>query len=444
MTTGTPARPSARASNASDDLTAYIEYLSGLLGAPATVARASDLADALDGGVSRRLRRSVPLEVRRATGAFFTSRSLADRLVAGDAAEIAASEVIVDTACGAGDLLLSAARALPVGRTVPETLRTWGGRIVARDLDATHVRLTRLRLALLASCLVGESWAADEEALAELLPRVTVGDGTLVDLPANSFVVLNPPFGATVGRESWGSGRISRAAVFTSRLLERLPDDARVRAVLPDVLRSGTNYGSWRRFVEERLQIDRVSIAGRFDAWTDIDVFLLSGRRGGGGIRAPWWPVAEHGGNAPVLGDHFAVRVGPVVPHRDPVAGPLSPYLQARDLPRDGEHKPGGVVRRHLGTRFHTPLVVVSRTCRPLAGRQRLAATIVIGHEPVLVENHLLVCVPRDGEVRSCQRLVVALADSRSSKWLDERLRCRHLTVAALRAVPLPDWVTAS
>jgi hypothetical protein len=65
-----------------------------------------------------------------------------------------------------------------------------------------------------------------------------------------------------------------------------------------------------------------------------------------------------------------------------------------------------------------------------------VVATLDRGLESVLVENHLLVCMPRDHKLETCQRLIEALANPQTTEWLDQRLRCRHLTVTALREVP--------
>jgi hypothetical protein len=421
-------------------LDGYADELAALLASRRSNARDEGLIAALDGEVSRRLRACVPLEERRRDGAFFTRRGLADQLLVGQTQLIQASEVIADTACGAGDLLLAAARALPIASSVQQTLTLWGRRLVGRELNPVYVRTARLRLALLASARVGRAWRGDEKMLVELLPDIAVGDGMEFEVTdKKSLVLLNPPFGAVTATEPWGAGRVARAAVFTARIVERLPEGAVLRAVLPDVLRSGSNYRHWRSHIEERLHVERVEPVGQFDPWTDVDVFLLSGRASSGGGRVTWWPPASTELGCTTVGDHFEVRVGPVVPHRDRAIGDESPYLRAHDLPLHGEHRPGAVRRRHPGRRFKPPLVVVRRTSRPAHGRSRLTATLIAGSELVLVENHLIACVPRDGTLVTCQRLIAASADERTTAWLDQRLRCRHLTVSALRDVPLPD-----
>lgn len=342
---------------------------------------------------------------------------------------------IADPACGAGDLLLAAAWLLPLSSSIARTLRLWGRVLQGRDINATFVRTCRLRLALLASERHGRSWRGTEGQLAELLPRICVGDGLGMDFTEEAtLILLNPPFGAVVTHEEWGQGRLGRAAVFTASLLGRLPADAVVRAILPDVLRSGTNYRHWREHVESLMAVEHVEAVGRFDTWTDVDVFFLRGRVGVSGSAAAWWPHAEPSSDR--VGDSFEVRVGPVVPHRDPKKGTSAPYLRARDLPLRGTYRAGDVRLRHEGRRFDPPFVAVRRTSRPDQGRTRVVGNLILGTEPVLVENHLLVCIPADRSEVSCRRLLEALEAPTATRWLNQRIRCRHLTVGALREVP--------
>jgi hypothetical protein len=83
------------------------------------------------------------------------------------------------------------------------------------------------------------------------------------------------------------------------------------------------------------------------------------------------------------------------------------------------------------------PFVVVGRTNRPRVGPgSRLYGTIVRGHRDVAIENHLLVLEPHDRTLRGCRAVVEVVESSRATKFLDERLRCRHLTVGAVREIP--------
>jgi hypothetical protein len=140
------------------------------------------------------------------------------------------------------------------------------------------------------------------------------------------------------------------------------------------------------------------------------------------------------------VSDYFEVRVGTVVPHRDPDEGEKLAYLKAHELPVNDSYVPGALRRGHSGRRFQPPFVAVRRTSRPGQPQGRVQSTLITGPEPVIVENHLLVLLPHDGTLESCTRLMAELAASQTTAWLDHRLRCRHLTTTALREVPLSNW----
>jgi hypothetical protein len=415
------------------EFAAYVDGLEDLLAAGQDHPRQVAVTAALDGQVGEQIRALIPLELRRSAGAFFTSQSLAARLLL--PGDVAFNGPILDPACGAGDLLLRVAAQLPVRRTVTATLRSWGQKLHGRDIDPVFVRAARLRLALMACMRTGARWCASGDCITELLPEVRAGDGKELRPERPGLLLLNPPFGATVARTKWGQGLIGRAAVFATELIEQLPAGTAVRAILPDVLRSGSNYERWREHVETLMRVESIEAVGQFDPWTDIDVFILRGALGVGGNTVAWWPDSEDG--ARIVDRLFHVHVGAVVPHRDPDEGDESPFICARDLPVGGEHFPLRT-RRHSGRRYCPPLVVVRRTSRPSDAGPRAIATVVRCRQPILVENHLLVCIPRDRRLATCYRLRDALMSQTATDWLDARIRCRHLTVSALRAVPLP------
>jgi hypothetical protein len=287
-------------------------------------------------------------------------------------------------------------------------------------------------MALLASRRTKTLFDGNEEVLAELLPELRVGNGMKLGFTQPALLVANPPFGAEVAKKTWGRGLLPRAGVFSRELIEVAPIGSEIRFVLPDVLRSGSHLAAWREEVEDCLSDGRVSVIGRFDTWTDIDVFLLRGRRASAGNSIKWWSPSQ----GTRVADHFNVRVGRVVPHRDPKAGPSRPYITASEIPVRGEHRAGVKMRRHQAAGFEAPFVAVRRTSRPEGG---LVWTIVRSDQPVLVENHLLVCQPNDGTLASCRTLAKALERDEITNWLDQRIRCRHLTVSALREAPYSD-----
>lgn len=169
----------------------------------------------------------------------------------------------------------------------------------------------------------------DERELARLLPNIREGDGQALDLNHPTLMLLNPPFGSTLtSNAGWGRGRLGRAAVFTAAVVERLPRRSRLLAILPDVLRSGSNYRNWRAHMSGLLHIETAAPYGQFDAWTDVDIFILRATVEPEHSSLSEWQFDD----APCgvrLGDLVEIRVGPVVPHRDPHIRRCTPHLSS-------------------------------------------------------------------------------------------------------------------
>jgi hypothetical protein len=410
----------------------YLAELEELIAASS--ANTAQLAVHLDGEAGRRLRTVVPLDELRRLGAFFTGESLA-RTVVDHVPQRRAR--YIDPACGCGDLLLAASARLPVRASLEETLASWNERLTGRDLMPEFVRAARARLAL-AALARGVQPAGDVERPADLLTNISVGDGLTLNPRRGDGVLLNPPYGSVIAPTDckWSAGMTTDAALFVDRVLDQCEPGASIAAVLPEVLRGGSRYGRFRAVVNARLANRTVQSAGLFDALTDVHVFLLAGqvreRRIDAGRVAEWVPAAA----GDRLEDVCSVSVGSVVANRDPQTGPAQLYLDARSRGTGREVRP--VARRRFDKRAVTPpFVVVARTSRP-EERERagLRATIVRGDAPVAVENHLLVLVPHDHTLRGCRR-VAGLVESRdAAEFLNDRLRCRHLTVQALRDIP--------
>jgi hypothetical protein len=58
---------------------------------------------------------------------------------------------------------------------------------------------------------------------------------------------------------------------------------------------------------------------------------------------------------------------------------------------------------------------------------------------PVAVDNHLLVAIPTNDGVASCHRLLELLDTEQTTSMLNGRIRCRHMTVAAIKDLPWPS-----
>ena len=398
-----------------------------------------DLADLLDGQASFKIRETIPLSLRRETGVFFSSSDLRTAALAGSAPSGESGGPILDPAVGAGDLLIEFARHLPLDGDLERTLERWGTRLHGRDTEPAFVRLAKARLVLLAISRGARVKGRLDCTLDDVLPGIQVGDGLgpLNEGWQGGHIVMNPPYthGPVPSGTAWASGRTSSAAVFLAAAVVNAEPGTRLTAILPDVIRTGTRYSRLRSLVAERLHTPVVEQYGRFDAWTDVDVFILRGvvasdSEGMSSVR--WW----QGTRGARLGDRVDVRIGPVVPHRDVESEAHHPYLQARALPLGGSFDASNAERRGFRSKlFRPPFVVVRRTSRP-GDRARGVGTIIKGTEGVLVENHLIVLKPKDKTLAACHRLAEVLQSTRVRKWLDERIRCRHLTVQALRDAP--------
>lgn len=354
------------------------------------------------------LRRTTPIAAMRDQGTFFTSSGLADELWDSELETLNDESIIIDPTCGAGDLLMPAA-----AYAVDNDLRN----IVVKgsDIDAALSLITAARL----RSTVGEhrSRAATHDFLAN---PMSVGDAT--------HVALNPPFFAMHVDEDWAKGRVNAAAVFTLKALESMQPGSRLLAVLPDVLRSGARYQRWRDTIASLGAVTRVQVTGQFDALTDVHVFLMSVIVGEANDHAIGWQPTALG--ARTVGDFFDVRVGPVVPHRDPEEGPDVEFLTARSLTA------GSVLRRRFSGRLDRgPMVLINRTSRP-GQVDRVRARLRSSSAAIAVENHLLIAKPRSGGLASCRELMSVLAKPETARFLDDRIRCRHITVGAVKEIP--------
>jgi hypothetical protein len=403
------------------------------------------IAHALDGQAAAELRRSVSLEALRADGIFFTSSDLARRAVQNLLPTFRPDSVILDPACGAGNLLIACAAGLPAAQEHKETLRLWGSCLAGRELHPEFVETARRRLLLSSLALHAEGSASYPVDVDGAFPGLRSHCG-LTDhqiIGAATHIVMNPPFGMIPAPAncSWGTGKVNMAALFLEAVLLAARPGARIAAILPEVLRSGSRYRKWRDLVSARARFERIEILGRFDRWTDVDVFLLELEVPGPRENSGWpsWRETERplGG---CIGDHFESCIGPVVDYRDPHRGPLHPFIHSRDLPPWKTVREIPRRRRFEGRVLAPPFVAIRRTSRP-GDRHRAIGTLIAGPKPIAVENHLIVLRPKDGTVRSCRELLGVLKDERTTHWLDERIRCRHLTVTALDG--LPWWHSA-
>ena len=401
-------------------------------------AHADKIIAALDGQPGRELRRRYNLDLLRATGTFFTGSDLAGRMT--KHMRFKDDEVmpfIIDPACGAGDLLVAAAKGLPVFETVAKTLKVWGQQLAGFDVNSSFIETTKVRLAMLAVQRVGDDPGIRSLNLEALFPNIKAGDGAAKwNLTrAVSTVVVNPPFAHVMASKGckWSNGRTSHAAIFIERCLEESVVGGHIAAILPDVLRTGSRYAAWRKRVEQSSKKLEIEVVGQFDQFTDVDVFILKIDVGESSGEHGWGLPESRGGQ--LLRDLFNIHVGPVVPFRLTNKGSWRPYAHSDVLP------PWKIVNefaeniRFTGKTYKPPFVLVRRTSKSNY-KQRCIGTVVTGSEELAIENHLLILQPKDGKLQTCRLLLDLLQLPETSDWKNKRIRCRHLTVGSIGDLP--------
>ena len=434
--------PPAEADGDVEGFDPYVDQLSILADVPPAHrdgAWRDRSAAALDGQPSDVLRRTVPLETRRRLGAFFTGAELADVAVRQIAHTFNKESVILDPACGVGDLLIACASGL--SRQSDARVEDWGHRLVGRDVQPTFVRAAQLRLKLKAIELGLGTWS-QRGAERLFFSNIRTGCG-LVDRAAirnATHILMNPPFARIPAPADcqWAGGSVSSAGLFLSHCVAHAMPGTRVVAILPDVLRSGWRYRKWRAHITNRSRIVSIRRQNRFARWADVHVFILNlvvqEPRKRVLVHVDWDRSRKSVGS---VGDHFRIGVGSVVHFRHPQRGAWKPYVVSGDLPAWEKVESITRHRRYSGRLISPPFVVVRRTSRP-EHPHRAVGTLIVESRPVAVDNHLLVLVPKDGTERSCQTLLRTLRHESTNTWFNRRIRCRHLTVDALRDLP---WI---
>lgn len=390
----------------------------------------------LNGAPYRAFRTAIDLDERRVAGTFFSGRAIASRLAEMLFLELEGQGLVLDPTCGMGDLLLAYADRLPLASTLNSTLQEWGQRLAGFDLRGDLIRMTKVRLTLLAKARGGFTDPVLD--VDDHFPQIRVGDALLeTDAPllADGYL-FNPPFGQVVPakKTTWSTGQVNAAAIFLDELISKRSNVPPISAVLPEVLRSGTRY---RRFREHLVALKvggTCELLGRFDRWTDVDVFatLMSSSE------APQLWTSSTASSSGTVGGRFTIKVGAVVPHRHVESGDDKPFLCARTTPAGAMTFQASARRGFSGTLFAPPFVAIRRTSSP-SDRCRAVGTVVVGKEPVAVENHLLVALPQTGGVKECRKLLKLLQNERTTAHLNQVIRCRHLTTAAVAGIPWPE-----
>ena len=384
------------------------------------------------------LRRLIPLEDLREAGTFFTGDNLADEAASHFSRPITSTSIVLDPTCGAGNLLLACSRKLPVTTCLFETMNIWGNILYGWDIYPEFIETTKLRLILEGISRGCTPNGASLSQLKALLHNINHGNALQENdkYSAVTHIIMNPPYNRVTAPKqcTWGGGKINVAGVFLEHVTDKISKTAEIVAILPEVLRSGARYDAWRSMLKIKLPNHKFTIAGRFDNKTNVDVFLLNGSRQVFSSDFPTVPnVTSTGLNT--VSDFFDLSVGPVVPYRDAEVGAPHPYIFPRMLPVWEEIDDISHSRCYQGRLHQPPFVVIRRTSGP-RDNNRAGATLIRGNKLVAVENHLIVAVPKLRSISECRKLIKVLQHPQTTEFLNERIRCRHLTVGSISEIP--------
>ncbi|WP_072057701.1 N-6 DNA methylase [Enterobacter asburiae] len=410
----------------------YNEVLREIISSSNIIIKSIDLDE-----IDSILRESFSIKEMRDAGSFFTGLKLATKALESFPCEIQSDSVILDPTCGAGNLLVLCSRKLSISPTLTETLLQWDKQLKGYDIYEHFIEGAKLRL-IIEALNRGAVKDCEIDFAINLLSNIKIKDALQVseeDLFGVSHVIMNPPFTIAPSPEKhyWKKGKVNSAGIFFDKYLRLLPLGCSISAILPDVLRSGSRYADFRDFVENNIY-GNCHIWGRFNAKTDVDVFILSGKinRNKEGC-IPWSPNL---GNYNKLSSDYDVRVGPLVAYRDPEEGELHPFFHPKNCPAWEIINESSEHRKFKGALITPPFVVVKRTSSP-TDKFRASATIINLNMPVAVENHMIIIKPKDSTLKACEKLLTILHSSSTNDFLNKRIRTRHLTVGVIKEIPL-------
>jgi hypothetical protein len=391
----------------------------------------------VDGLAADELRRLVDLETRRKDGIFFTNSELAKRVFEELKPNFSDKSLIYDPACGAGNLLIAAHNFISKTNTKIASEKYLYG----TDKYAEFVNAAKLRLSMNQLLISNSDAVSHKVKIVKPNFNIVEADG----LKQNEYyenathIIVNPPFNLVAVDEKldWSKGKVSAAALFIDKIIQNISQGVSIYAILPDVLRSGSRYDKWRKMVEQNCVIGKTKLLGQFDKHADVDVFAikLTKRRKSVSLNIKETKPEKSKKNK-VIEDLFDVCVGPVVDNRDAFEGPNRKYIISKGLKGWTVQTGIKLTRKHKGKSFEGPFVVIKRTSR-MGDSQRAIATIINIVNPVFVDNHLIILKPKSGTLKDCRKVLSILKDSKTDNWLNQKIRCRHLTVKIVSKVPL-------
>lgn len=386
------------------------------------------------------LRKLLTIDEMREAGSFFTGQDLATKVISAFNKPITLKSIVLDPTCGAGNLLIEASRKLGISSKLSETMRDWGKVLWGFDIHAHFIEAAKIRI-VVEALNRGVEHDCDLKEAFKLLPNIYLKNALSIEakeLENVTHVVMNPPFTIWPSPKEnyWKQGDINAAGILVDKYLRLLPKKCQLSAVLPDVLRSGSRYAEFRKFVSYSMNAN-VNIWGKFNSKTDVDVFVLSGIINVSTELLHWHNARNENIS---ISDFFDVRTGPLVAYRDPKEGEEYAYFHPKNCPKWKVVNSVSERRRFLGKVLQPPFVVIKRTSSP-SDRSRASATVINLNEPVAIENHMIVVTPKDGKLKTCKKLLKVLQSQQTNDFLNERIRLRHLTVGVIRDIPYFEGV---
>jgi len=376
------------------------------------------------------LRDGADISFLRSNGIFFSSEKVGKQLLRH--LDQTSSKRTLDPCCGAGDLLLCYADTLPIGKNQEDTLQLWENHLYGNDLFQNFIDVAKIRLLLLVSYKTSPSTNIrdiDFSLSEKYFKYITTGDALQKRWSDIELVLLNPPFQLQNFEKKypWGKGRISSSAVFLYEYYKNYGEYCNILAILPDVLRSGTRYKSFREHLD-RFNWKMACVYGRFDKKTDIDVFTIS-------LTLTVEKKKRAHESQTKIEDVFDVHVGPVVPHRDSQEGKEFYFLYTKNLPPWGEIKTSRERVKSTRTTYKGPFIAIRRTSSP-TDKYRCIATLISSKKSFAVENHVILLLPKDKKQQTCRALLPFLHSEKCNEIVNKNIRCRHLTVKVIKELP--------
>ena len=407
-----------------------------------------EIESLINGANNKAVSKFLDSTFRKNQGIFFTSEHLADKVAKRLKKELQQGKSICDPACGAGDLLLACIKYMPQKKTIAETLSYWSSNIFGQDLATDFVRSAKARLVLSSMYLSSfKKQRVLKTNKRKFFKNITINDFFKESsiIQKADCIVTNPPYGSVdlTGKVSWTSGKGQLSALFLEQILHASKDGQRVIAILPDVLRSGSRYRKWRAFINSNATNLNTETYGKFNNEADVDVFILDfivSKNCFSEKLTTFNTQDSAEGTAHKMSDFFNISVGPVVPHRDEQIGSISPYLDTSTAKLWIEVTPKNK-KKYKCTLKKPPFIALRRTSSP-GDKPRLKVSIIKGTENTAVENHLIVMEPKDGKLKTCREFLRIARGVEANSWINQKIRCRHLTVSSIQEMPIFDLKT--